>query len=570
MESMSKIILIVVMALTSICVTAQNKKEKTKEKTKEEIKKNTKEVEEIEVTMDVPVVEEVAVDYQSTSYSRGTSAPIKLVSNIRYNNQYEIYGSITNDYDWFFDRYTSGERKYGIVNKAGDVILPNIFYKDYVQGNDVLIRLEERYGTYNLGTLKWGIPLEYELLMRMSNNNLFIAKKNGQYGVVDNNNVQIVPFEWASIESISGLENYIIVKSVSYQDKQYGIYSLIEKQLTIPCLYTSLYKLDKQNYFVVQNGSKVNIVDIQNSPRFKLWYDELNTVYDDADHYIVKQNDKYGVIDDNEKQVIPIEYMEIAKYQFSDGSHLARNKMGKYGFIRLDGTVTLPFEYDNLKKEYNSSIVSVQNGKCGLVQISSGIVREIVTCDFDDIKGINKVFVVEKNKMFGLLNELGKPITEINYQSIEMLNPNSGSNLIIKAKKDNSYWLLNQLGKPITNSKYDELSIVPNSVSYYYEMPRFTYMKAREKGGKYSLIDKVGMPITKPLFDDVVWEAQNLVTVKSKGKFGIYYILNQNLVVDFIYDQIVSTKNYFIGFAGSGMDLFQIESGKLILLESKK
>lgn len=563
-QSIHTLLLILACTFISSSVFAQKKKQK-KEAAKKEIIKPTVTEPDEQIELDVEITEETSFDAGSR-----TSQSIELLDNIRYNNKYEIYGRITDEYDWYFNRYskTSG-RKYGIVNKKGDVILPHIFSKEYAHDNTVILNLENNFGMFNLQTLAWDIPIGYESLRRM-NNNLFITKKNGMYGVIDGNNAVVIPFDWSIIDYIQGLDNYVIVRDNSYPSKLRGIMSLTEKKLTVPCLYNDLTKLSDQNYFKVKNGSKYNIIDINNAARFKQWYDDLTISTKGGDYYIVKSDNKFGVVDSNEKQIIPIDLLEISRYPYSDGSYLVRNKEGKYGFMLLDGRVTLPFEYDNLTKEQNNNIISIQNGKCGLVQVNSGAPREIVTCDYDDIKGISKTFVVEKNKLFGLLNEYGSPITEIEYQALEILNEGSRENLIIKAKKGNNYLLLNDQGKPIAENKYYDISTVPSKTSSSYYEVKFSYLKALDKNKKYGLIDKVGKVVTKPIFDDILEETQNILIVKLKEKYGLYYVIDQKQVVDYTYDQIVYTKSNYIGFKGNKVDILQVKSGQVTIESSSK
>jgi len=559
-----KIVLLVVVMLFSSGVMAQKKNNKKKDKAKQEEKS-----EPVEDVIMMEVVEEVAPD--RGDYSSSSTAPIEFLDNIRFNNKYEISSSINDDYDWFSERYANNNsKKYGIVNKKGDVILLPLFSRDYYtsSGNYIIMNLENTYGLFNLTTLQWGIPMEYEYI-RSLNNNLYIAKKNGKYGVVDNNNNTILNFEWQDIERLSDLDNYVMISDFSYPQRLMGIYSLIDKKFTVPCAYSSLSTVDGQNYFRAQLGSTYNIVDINNAPRFKKWYDDLTIPSRSGGYYIVKVDNKFGVIDDSEKQIVPINMLEIGRYPYSDGSYLARNKEGKYGFILLDGRITLPFQYDNLIKERNNNVISIQNGKCGLVQVNVGTPQEIVTCNYDDIKSTSKIFIVEKNKQFGLLNEYGRTLTEIEYQSLEVLNSGSRDTQIIKAKKDNSYLLLNELGKPISTTKYTDISVVVNKNTSYYGI-QISYLKALDKNKKYSLVDKVGQAITKPIFDDITLETQNILTVKSKDKYGLYYILDQKLVVDYEYDQIVFTKNNYIGFKGNKIELLQVRSGVVTKLTGNK
>jgi hypothetical protein len=557
-----KVLIILLPFLFSLPLAAQsNKKKKDKKKTQTD-------------TVSVASVEFAAFEeVSSTNDQSSVSTSFEPLKSIRFNSKYEVNGSVNDQFDYYCE--ANSPNKYsnlGIVDKKGNVILPHLFGKVYRNhnNNEALLHINSNYGLFNLSELRWTIPMEYEEMEDLDNN-LFKAKKNGKWGIIDNKNNVIVPLEWNSISTISNLENYIIVSDNSYPNNLKGIYSLVERKLTVPCTYTYLDKIDNQNYFTVRNGLKYNIIDINDTVRFKTWYDEINVPSKGRNYYIVKSENRYGVIDDKEKVIIPIEYLEFAQYSYSDGSYLARNKEGKYGFIAIDGKITLPFEYDNLSKRYYDNVVSVRNGKCGLVQVNSGVPYEIVTCDYDDIKSGSKTFIVEKGGKFGILDLFGKPLTEMIYSSIDALEESSYDTQIYKAKKDNYYQLIDGSGKAITNEEYTDIQpIIKKSSSSYYSSKKFSYLKAQVKNGKFCIIDKVGRAITKPIFDNIVTENENLFIVTSNKKYGLYSLLNQKLIVNYQYDLIIKTNENFFGFLGKKIDILNINSDQITTISTTK
>jgi hypothetical protein len=567
----SKVLLVLFTILVTASLTAQDSKKKKKDKKgkAEKTVVDTVKEEVIMMTTDEPT--EVMIESSEPRNTQFTA--FEPIQNIRYNAKYEIYSNIDDQYDFYCDKYSRDKyNNMGIVDKSGNVILPHIFGKNYSYSNktQIILYINSNYGLFNLAERQWTIPMEYEELSDL-NNNLYAAKKSGRWGVIDNNNNVIVPFEWYQISNVSNLENYVMVSKGNYSNRLSGVYSLAEKKMVLPCIYSDLRKLDRFNYFLVTNGSKRNLVDINNTPLFKVWYDEIYSPSSGRNYFIVKTNNRFGVVDDNEKVIIPIEYLEFAQYPFSDGSYLAKNKDGKYGFILIDGRITMPFQYDNLTKNYYDNVLSVQNGKCGLVQVNSGLPYEIVTCDYDDIQGTSKTFIVEKGGKFGLLDIYGKSLTNIEYESIAPLDENSSENFIYKVKKDGLYKLINEQGKQIGAESYLDFDIIEkkNKSSYYYGQ-RFTYLKAKTKTGKYCIIDKVGKDITKPIFDDILSESDNMFIVKTKGKCGIYSLFDQKQVVDFIYDTIIKTNDNYLGITKSSIDILTIKSGQVKTVNTKK
>jgi hypothetical protein len=366
------------------------------------------------------------------------------------------------------------------------------------------------------------------------------------------------------VQQIYNLENYVSVT----KDQLSGVFSIVEKKLTVPCIYSSVQKLDRQNSFLIKQSSGSNIVDISNVPMFKKWYEEIRTT--STDYFIVKQNNRFGVIDNNEKVIVPIEYMEFGDYPYSDGSYLARSKDGKYGFILVDGRITLPFKYDNVRKG-SGNIVSIQGEKCGLVQVNSGAPIEIVTCEFDNIIEGSKTFIVEKDGKFGLLNQFGKQMIATEYESLQSFKDGYYDNFTIYiARKNKSYYLINEQGKVISEGENSEISpLYRKSQSSYYTQ-KFTYMKVKTKNGKYGIMDKVGKMIVAPQFDDVAGEDDNLMIVKSKGKSGMYSLFGQKQIVPYEYDLIIRSNESYMGFNGNDIDFLHVKSDQVTKVDTIK
>lgn len=505
------------------------------------------------------MIVEVAEERPPVSSNPNDFQPIK---SIQYNPRYTIAGSINDKYDLFWERDSPNKNyQQGIVDKSGNVILPNIFSKGYgtVNNYEVVLSINSfTYGLYNVNELRWTIPVIYHDLSSMGNS-LFSVRLDNKWGVIDNNNSVVVPFQWNQIQRIGNLENYILV---SVEDV-WGVFSIVERKLVIPCEYPTLRKLDNQSLFMARRGNSYNLIDINNVPVFKTWYEDIRTSRNNPDYYIVKRNNRFGVIDSNEKVIIPIEYLEFSDNNYSDGSYLARNKDGKYGFILIDGRITLPFKYDNLKRGSNNSIVSVLNGRCGLVQVNAGAPFEIVTCDFDNIRENSKTFIVEKGGKFGLLNQQGKQITATEYDFLESFKEGYYDDVqIYVARKGKNMLLLNEQGRVISDPDFIEITPLHRRTQSYYS-PRFTYLKAKAKNGNYGIVDKVGKTIVQPQFEDIVSEDENMFIVRLKGKCGIYSLLSQKMIVDFEYEQIVKANSNYIGFSGRNIDFLFVKSDQV-------
>lgn len=517
--------------------------------------------------VEVMVVEEIVMDTEQVRPSE-TSAYFSFtpIKSIRFNHAYEVSARINDSYDYYRkkndpNRYTSQ----GVVDKNGTVILPHLFTPVTFLSNDELVLSinHKAYGLFNLNEKRWTIPLEYNELLYLGNNVLG-AKKDNKWGIIDNNNQLLTPFTWDKMDKLSGIDNYVMVSS----GETWGIYSVIERKLTVPIEYSRLRKLDRESAFLVIHGTKSNIVDISNKPLFKKWYDEIRTSSINPEYFIVRENGRYGIVDRNEKVIVPITYLEFSESNYSDGSYLARNKDGKYGFIMIDGRITLPFNYDNVKKGYYNNIISIQNGKCGLVKVNNGMPTEILTCDFDNITQTSKTFIVEKGGKFGILNQFGKALTEIEYTKLEALTDRDNDPALYHATKGKDIVLLNEHGRVISESGFREVAPLHRSKRESYYAPGFNYLKVRGKNGKWGLIDKLGKMVMEPSFDNIESENDNILVVKSKSKCGMYSLLSQKQLVEFKYDNIIWSTSHYLGFAENEIDFISIKSDQVTIMSS--
>ena len=98
------------------------------------------------------------------------------------------------------------------------------------------------------------------------------------------------------------------------------------------------------------------------------------------DYCVVGRAGKYGVLDRNGQEVIPLEYSNI-KTEFSEGL-LGAYKNGKWGFVSPNNQIVIPFEYDQIGL-YKDGLATVCIGeKWGQIDKENNIVLPIEWKDF--------------------------------------------------------------------------------------------------------------------------------------------------------------------------------------------
>jgi hypothetical protein len=544
MKNPIRVVLVIAVVLFFQNSFSQKKKVKSKSKPK---------TEKVQVNEDVMLVVEDAPRSQDAVMSVDEAPP--QIREIQSDGSYNQFATekINDQTVWIYDKYKNNY-KFGI-KKRDQVLLPMLFdrktYPSVSDNNSFPIGIGNNYGLYNVEKEIWEIPMMYYSLNHLGNDIFSARTKNGYYGVVSRDNKVLIPFKWAEISTVSGVENYFILQDKKSNMK--GLYSLLNGKFLIPCEYEYIQTIDNSNYFKVNNEKGYNLVTVDNKPKFKKWYTQINSV-SNSKNFIVKLNDRMGIIDENENIILPIEYKDIKSYPYNDGSFLAVNKEGKYGCVLINGKISLPFEYDQINTSYSNNLKTIKNSKCGLIQVNSGTPYEIVTCEYDNISIENEVFIVEKNKQFGMLDSFGKLIAPCEYESIEKViskNGNYSSNFVFIAKKNKKFTLLDKNANQLSSESYSNIAPVAylNKNGSYYDESKFSYLMF-QNNNKTGLLDMLGQQVMESTYDEIVGETNNILLVKQKGKVGVYHLLTKKEVVPCIYDQIILDANGNYGVKG--------------------
>ena len=208
----------------------------------------------------------------------------------------------------------------------------------------------------------------------------FIIKKDGKFGVYDTSGKELIPVKY---DEIIPFEPYVfaIKKGLKYGVYYSGHLSAIK--------YDNICKHKNSNH--VYCG-----LLIEKSGKFGLWKKNsvISPLYDyiescsgySIDRNIVSLNGKYGVIDDEQKEILPIDYEMI---------------------------IPLGESYFKVKT----------NNGWSLGYIHHGIIYPDI---YDDIAFISeheqwlKIFLVKAKDKFGCINNNGELILPINYDTIKL------------------------------------------------------------------------------------------------------------------------------------------------------
>lgn len=393
-------------------------------------------------------------------------------------------------------------------------------------------------------------------------NGLAIASKyteDGEYkyGVVDEEGVVYIPVNYDEISLFKEGSNY---RDNVYKCQRNGKLGLVNSQdiTLLQCEYSSI-KHSSEYVYLVKNG-KNGYAELKGTDEVKSLipciYDKLESYSKDAPMRAT-YNGKEGMIDGNNKIIIPFEYSNIGKFYNVGAYNMAWVEQdGKYGIYNIDGTVIQPWDiekayvmnensgttyltFDDFPDSSTPYIHIVVNGMTGV--LSGKTYKTVIPCKYGYISPvINERAFYKANNKWGIMDIQNNSIQDAIYDKIK-INNNWLSDAFTTEGifQDNMYvfigdkqGMIDKNGKAFIPVKYDSLGVFSENMIvakcgnlYGYinsngeECIPLTYSHAdnfseglaavKNEKGKYLFIDASGVMVIKPHEYDRVGHFQN-------------------------------------------------------------
>ena len=393
-------------------------------------------------------------------------------------------------------------------------------------------------------------------------NGLAIASKyteDGEYkyGVVDEEGVVYIPVNYDEISLFQEGNNY---RDNVYKCQRDGKLGLVNSQdiTLLQCEYSSI-KHSGEYVYLVKNG-KNGYAELKGTDEVKSLipciYDKLESYSKDAPMRAT-YNGKEGMIDGNNKIIIPFEYSNIGKFYNVGAYNMAWVEQdGKYGIYNIDGTVIQPWDiekayvmnensgttyltFDDFPDPSTPYIHIVVNGMTGV--LSGKTYKTVIPCKYGYISPIiNERAFYKANNKWGIMDIQNNSIQDAIYDKIK-INNNWLSDAFTTEGifQDNMYvfigdkqGMIDKNGKAFIPVKYDSLGVFSENMIvakcgnlYGYinsngeECIPLTYSHAdnfseglaavKNEKGKYLFIDASGVIVIKPHKYDRVGHFQN-------------------------------------------------------------
>jgi hypothetical protein len=289
---------------------------------------------------------------------------------------------------------------YTLYNTSGEQVLSNWYQRlDINDDQTALVEQKGKKGLINLAEKKV-VPFEYDALERVygSSPNLFVAQKAGKYGVVSADGKLVLPVQFDHITSPRS-DLFIVAKG-----GKKGLMGFDGRQVVAMEYEEVVYG---ERYFLVKKNGKAGIISRDGDVVVPVEYDMLNNVsigneYSSTVFTGTRQGRK-GMIDAvTGKPKIEFVYDDIIgtrrnSYNSTEyfNNTIIAVKNGKYGMIEQNGTVVVPFEYEDLQYLNSFAVIAKKGGKYGIRDIYSGV--SVLAFEYGFVSNKNNVIIAYKD-----------------------------------------------------------------------------------------------------------------------------------------------------------------------------
>lgn len=250
---------------------------------------------------------------------------------------------------------------------------------------------------------KWGLAdRKGELVMNMAYEEMkpFVfsylrtlkVKQNGKYGLI-------------RLDSVGNIETMapIIYDQISVDEENYKI--KVEKdgkrdylyngEPYFGLIYTDVHYFLDQQIFVIKKGNKMGMTRENKEIVIEPKYESFLLI--DNRTFMVKNKGKWGVINDRDAILIPLEFTQF-DYR-PDGGYFFAAKGDKWGVVSLKKGVVLPAKYEDVMILPNRNFLVLQKGKTGIVGAGGQVIVPLEYVDFSYKPGDTVVELKKANGM---------------------------------------------------------------------------------------------------------------------------------------------------------------------------
>lgn len=302
---------------------------------------------------------------------------------------------------------------YGVLDKLGKELLP-VAYSNimYLTGGKQLTVTKDRKKMILNDRFKEILPEWYDDVTLDKSTNRFVLSSQGLTGYANLDGSLIIAPIYKSIRDIGENLNIAVDKS--------GKYGVIDDALEtiIPFEYDELYAWSDELAMAGKNGKYGFITVPGNEVKMDFLYDEFEFNKSVSSYGFVVRDGLYGLLDSNFVSVISPIYNRIRFTAHKSETFWAMNGENKWGLINTDGTIRIPFLYDNVQPNIFNTVVTTNDAYGIIDHAGKVIVPDGAYGRFLTVKKPGGIITYYVEGLYGVLDKSGKEIFPAEYKSI--------------------------------------------------------------------------------------------------------------------------------------------------------
>ena len=313
----------------------------------------------------------------------------------------------------------------------------------------------------------------------------------------------------------------------------------------------------EKNVLKVSKNGKYGLIDFNGKELLPIEYDEITTLDGMENSIIIKKDEKVGLVNDNGSIIIDVNYKEIKALgeTYKEG-YITIDESEKYGVVSATKRQILENKYDEISSVYLKDYYLVrENGKKELID-SDG--KVILDAGFDDIKSATTNGVIfTKNDLYGEISALGEVTLEAKYQDLKEVK--EGKYI---AKQNDKYGIIDNVGNEQLAFEYAGITYNEKADLFFAEDSEYNTsiiddLYTVKATGILSEVNDNDGYIRMRVNDDYKYydlngeETENTKVLKNNtifldkqnGKYG-YVDKKGNAVTEYIYDDATEQNKY--------------------------
>lgn len=420
------------------------------------------------------------------------------------------------------------------------------------------------------------LNLHYKI-EEISEYNYFILEQNGKYGVIDKSGNIVIDADYEAVQIPNPSKDiFICIKEYNQDTKEYATVVYNGKKEEILSNYNNVQAVAiftninstpyERSVLTYKENEKYGLIDLQGKEITKPIYDEISSINYKEGTFLVKQNEQEGIINMKGKTIIKCEYESVTSdnyYNEDQNNEKAGFIVSKktddgyrYGYINYRGSKIVKPIFTQLERvteisdDKNIYFIAFKDGQAGLLKNN----KEIVNYEYEDIQYnvLSDVFIIQRNGKYGATTGEGKTILYPEYSSVYT------GGIYINAVKDNVIEIFDLQGNKIEtdiNSK-----IKTENSNYYITI---------DKNNIYKVVDANENVIINNDYNYMEYLPGDYFIVARDSKNGVVDI-NGKSVIELKYDSIsrINETNILQAETNKSIELYNLNMKKITTMSN--